>query len=102
MKANDLVPPPHLEAGDLEKDVFVTITGVDFEEVGEEKGRKGVLHLKEFSRSMVLNRTNLKRIVMQHGDQTDDWIGKGIVIYGSETEFAGRTVPCIRVRSLPI
>lgn len=99
MRANELCPPPHLEAADLNgKDTVVTITGVDFAEVGEEKARKGVLRLEEFPRAMVLNRTNLKRLIAMLGNETDDWTGKRITLYPSETDFGGNTVPCLRVR----
>jgi hypothetical protein len=78
--------------------MVVTIDHVDFHEVGEEKQNKGVLYYQEFKRAMVLNRTNLRRIIGLHGTETEEWIGKRITLYPSETDFAGRTVPCIRVR----
>lgn len=98
MRASELCPPPHLEAADFSGDTEVTIAGVAFSEVGEEKQTKGVLKFAEYSRSMVLNRTNLKRIIAQHGNETDSWVGKKITLYPSETDFAGKTVDCIRVR----
>lgn len=98
MKANELCPAPHLEAADLSGDTPVTIKGVDFREVGDEKVTKGVVFFDEFPRGLVLNRTNLKRIIAQHGGETDDWIGKTITLYPSETDFGGKTVDCIRVR----
>lgn len=98
MKANELCPAPHLEAADLAGDTSVTIKGVTFAEVGEDKERKGVVLFEEFPRALVLNRTNLKRIIRQHGNETDGWIGQTIVLFPSETDWGGRTVPCIRVR----
>ena len=99
MQANDLCPSPHLEAADLaDAEKVVTIRGVDFHDVGEERAKKGVVYFQEFARAMVLNRTNLKRIVALHGNDTDSWPGKRITLYPSETDFGGRTVPCIRVR----
>ena len=83
----------------VDRHVIVRIFGdVDFHEVGEEKQEKGVIYYEEFSRAMVLNRTNLKRIVGIYGNDTDEWTGKQISLYPSETDFGGRTVPCIRVR----
>jgi len=100
MHANELCPAPHLEAADLNgQDVKVTIRGVDFHQVGEEREEKGVVLFNEFPRAMVLNRTNLKRIVALHGSDTDAWIGKSVTLYPSETDWGGRTVPCIRVRT---
>ena len=99
MKANELCPSPHLEAADLDgKDMVVTIQGVCFEVVGKEQVEKGVIHFKEFSRGFVVNRTNTQRIVAQYGNDCDDWIGKKITLYPSETDFGGQTVPCIRIR----
>jgi hypothetical protein len=99
MQANKLCPSPNLEAADLcEKPVVVTMKDVGFKIVGEAKVNKGVIHLVEFDRPLVLNRTNLKRIVALYGSDTDAWGGKKIELYPSEAEMAGKTVPCIRVR----
>ena len=99
MKANELCPAPHLEAADLcGEDMKVEIERVGFSEVGAEKENKGVIYFKDLPRGMVVNRTNLKRIVAQLGDDTDEWVGKAITLYPSETDYAGKTVPCIRVR----
>lgn len=102
MKANELCPAPHLEAADLDgTDMVVTIKGIGFGEVGEDKAKKGLVMLEEFPRSWVLNRTNLKRLIAMYGNETDAWIGKKVTLYPSETDFAGKTVPCIRVREMP-
>jgi hypothetical protein len=98
MKASELCPPPHLEAADLEGDTVLTIKGVDFREVGDEKVTKGVVFFDEHKRGLVLNRTNLKRIIAAHGNETDSWVGKKITLYPSETDYQGKTVDCIRVR----
>lgn len=98
MKANEVCPSPHLEAADFPADTEVTIKAVNFAEVGAEKVKKGVLYFEELPRGMVVNRTNLKRIIAWHGNETDDWVGKKITLYASETEYNGDTVDCIRVR----
>jgi hypothetical protein len=98
MEASKLCPAPHIEAAELTGDTIVTIKGVRFAKVGEDKVDRGVIDFKEFDRGMVLNRTNLKRIIGHHGNDTEGWVGKKITIYPSETDYAGRTVPCIRVR----
>lgn len=99
MKATDLCPSPHIEAADLQgKDVTVTIKSVGFAEVGAEQERKGIVFFEEFDRGFVINRTNLKRVIALHGSDTDEWVGKKIILYPSETDFGGKTVPCLRVR----
>ena len=99
MKAIELCPPKHLGAVDLDgKETEVTIKTVAFTTVGEKQDRKGALVFNEFDRPMVINRTNIKRLITQLGNETDTWTGKKITIYPSETDFGGETVPCIRVK----
>lgn len=99
MKAIELCPPKHLDAADLGgKDCVVTIKEVGFTEVGEAKEKKGFVLYQEFARPMVLNRTNVKRLIAHHGGDTSAWVGKQVTLYPSETDFAGKVVPCIRVR----
>lgn len=99
MEATKLCPAPHLEAADFPTDTEVTIKNVAIkDDIGEDKVTKGVVFFEECDRGMVLNRTNLKRIIAQHGNETDEWAGKKITLYPSETDYGGRTVPCIRVR----
>lgn len=99
MQANKLCPAPHLEAADLNgQEVEVTIAKVGFAQVGAEQVEKGVIYFAEFDRGFVVNRTNIKRIIAWHGNETDAWIGKKLMLYESEAEFNGQTVPCIRVR----
>ena len=99
MRSIDLCPPPHLTAADLNGgDLTVTIKRVGFADVGEAKETKGVIYFEEFGRGMVVNATNRKRIEGWHGLETDEWTGKKITLYPSETEYGGQTVECIRVR----
>lgn len=99
MRANDLCPSPHLEAADFDGDTIVTIKGWEMKKVGrDQKVEKGVLFFEEFDRGMVLNRTNLHRLIRQLGKDAKDWIGKQVTLYPSETDFNQQTVPCIRVR----
>jgi hypothetical protein len=77
----------------------VTIEAVQMEsDIGEEKITRGTVKYREFPRTMVLNRTNTRRLISRLGDDTDEWLGKQVELYPSETDFGGRTVPCIRVR----
>lgn len=98
MDISKFCPSPHITSDELQGDTVVTITGADFEDVGAEKVKKGVLTLAEFDRGFVCNKTNTKRIASLYGRETDDWVGKQITLYPSEADYNGDTVPCIRVR----
>lgn len=102
MRVTELCPSPHLEALDvgdkIGDEVIVTIKGVRIAEVGQDKVAKGVVEFNEYDRGLVLNKTNSRMIASIHGAQTDQWKGKKLVLYRSETSFQNKTVPCIRVK----
>ncbi len=101
VNAIDLCPPKHLEAADigpLASAKVLTIEKVHYSEVGKNKEIKGAVKFKEFTRSMVLNRTNLKRLIAHFGQNLTEWPGKQVEVYASEAEYEGEVRPCLRVR----
>ncbi len=83
-----------LRAQDLDEgDVVTTVTGSttkDFDD-GER-----IIMATEFG-SVVLNKTNLKRVAGAFGSDTERWVGRSVKLCKEETNFAGKQVPCIRV-----
>lgn len=99
---NDAFPSNYIKASDLQgRDAVVTINRVDFEAVGREREMKAVVYFEGKQKGMVLNKTNAKKIIEISGSAiTEEWPGTQIKIYPTETEFAGETVDCIRVKSV--
>ncbi len=97
---NDAFPSNYLKASDLQgREVVVSIDRVEFEAVGREKEQKAVLHFIGKSKGFVLNKTNARKITEIAGSAlTEEWHGVAIVVYPTETEYAGDTVDCIRVK----
>ncbi len=93
-------PSKYICAEDLRGEVVpVTIERITQEEMPNGDGElRPVLYFRGAKKGMVLNKTNAKRIASIYGEDTDDWIGKEILIYPSETDLRGETVPCIRVK----
>ena len=97
MNIGQIFPSKYVSSGDLNgEDITVTIQRARIDEIeGEDclmlsfEGRK-----KDF----VVNKTNAKSIAKLHGDETDDWIGKQITLYQTQTEYKGEMVDCIRIR----
>src|SRR5688572_17451645 len=100
MKVTELCPSPHLEALDcgdkLGDELTVTIDSVAHKTVGAEKVTKGVVFFAEVDRGLVLNKTNSRTIAAMYGIDTDEWTGKKVTLYRSETSYQNKTVPCIR------
>lgn len=97
----DAFPSKYVKAGDLHgSEKIVTIKGVKTEEVGRGRERKLVVYFKGAEKGLVLNKTNATRIAKLVGSEdTDDWTGKQVKLFATETEFGGETVDCIRIKS---
>lgn len=97
---NDAFPSNYLKASDLKgNQVVVTIDKVEFEPVGRQREMKAVVYFVGKEKGVVLNKTNANKITEIAGSAlTEDWHGTAIVLYPTETEFAGESVECIRVK----
>ncbi|KKM68111.1 hypothetical protein LCGC14_1464250 [marine sediment metagenome] len=91
-----------LKAQDLGSNEFpLTINSYQIQDVGgkgESKDTKAVLSFKEAKKGFVLNKTNANTIASMYGPEMDHWIGKKITLFATQTDFAGKPVPCIRVK----
>ena len=96
MKISDVFPSKYLKAEDLEgANVTVTIEEVNREEVGPKKESKLVISFVNTLKKMVLNKTNAATIAKLYGEETDEWLGKRIILYSKDTEFQGKwSSPC--------
>lgn len=100
MKLSEAFPSNYLKASDLNgKDVVLTIKGAEIESLGSPSNpdRKLVLRLNGTEKGFVLNKTNATTISGLYGDDTDNWIGKKIIVGAREVEFQGKMVMSLRV-----
>lgn len=97
MKTNQIFPSKYLAAADLnDEHKTLTISGAEMETLNEEQ--KLVLLFREVGKGMVVNKTNCRALESALGsDDTDDWIGRRIVLYPAMVDFQGRQVEAIRV-----
>ena len=98
MKLSEAFPSNYLKSDDLQgRDVTVVIATAEFGMLGED--RKLVLTFQGKKKSMVCNKTNANRIAYMYGDDTDDWVGKEIILTSEFVEFQGKTVKGLRVKA---
>lgn len=98
MDINAAFPTKYLAASDLMgHEVACTMSDVRYEIMPDDE-QKPVLYFQGKQKGLVLNKTNANVIAEQHGHETDEWNGKQIVLFPTQTDFGGRTVPCIRVK----
>lgn len=98
MNVNSIYPSKYLKESDLRgRNVTVTIRTVQIVKIAEDK--KPVAFFEGKDKGLVLNKTLLNAIAKATGEQdTDNWPGKRITLYPTETEYRGDVVPCIRVK----
>ena len=58
-----------------------------------------LLMFDEYDKGLVMNPTKAGPIIDLYGDETDDWVGRQIVIFPTECDLDGETVACIRCRA---
>lgn len=94
----------YLKQSDVDGEMTVTIAKVgkvNLAKDGDAPEYKWAVRFQEFDKPMLLNATNIKRIVKAMGtNESDDWAGKKIVLYvDPDIEFAGNVVGGLRLRS---
>lgn len=91
-----------LGAWDLpDRDVVVTIAsagGGELTGLGGRKTKKPIISIVGKDKKIAINATNGKAIAGMYGVYVQDWVGKKITIYKTQTQMGGETVDCIRIR----
>ena len=104
MKISEMLPSKYLKKSDVPEPVKVTVQSISKVNVAKEDETpefRWTVKWHEFEKPMVMNSTNLKRMALALGDDTDDWIGNQVVLYtDEEVEYAGKIVGGLRVRQI--
>lgn len=96
-----LFPGKYLKAADLDgEDRPLVIERLVVEWIGQgaDAEEKPVLFFEGEDQGLVLNVTNAATIAELHGEDTDDWPGRTIVLYPTRVQFGAKVVDAIRVR----
>jgi hypothetical protein len=89
-----------LKAADLQgTEPVVIISSVEMKKF--DNGNKLVVTFQGKKKVLVCNKTNANRIAHVHGTNTDNWIGKEIILFTDLVDFQGKTVEAIRIRPVP-
>ena len=98
MKISEAYPSKYLRTTDLAgKPCVLTITGCDMQTYGDGTTAP-VIGFRGTEKMLGLNKTNAGTIAALYGDETEDWVGKPIEVFPTETDYQGKRMPCIRVR----
>ena len=101
MNINDAYPSKYIKEADLQgKPRVLTVARVSVESLDQSSGEtKPVVYFQSTQKGLVLNITNKNVFVLLYGAETNNWTGRQIELYPSQTDFRGDVVPCIRCRA---
>jgi hypothetical protein len=97
---SDLFPSKWFKASDIpETGLPVRIAKITRESIGTEQKDKPIVHFANQEKALVLNATNFDCIdAALNESDTDKWTGRVVELFATETSFAGKVMPCVRVR----
>lgn len=95
MNINEQYPSKYLKAADISDAVQVVISNIMIDEVGDD--RKPIIFFNGFDKGMVLNKTNSGNISGLYGYETDNWMGKTMILQTAMVDFQGRSTPALRL-----
>jgi hypothetical protein len=103
MSIKSFFPSNFLKPSDITVDEVVTIKEVRPELVGREREERPVLYLREYSRDIVLNKTNAETIAAVYGDDETTWTGKRVTLFTEMVRnvSTGQMGPAIRMAAAP-
>lgn len=100
---DELFPGRFMKAGQFKgRDVTLTITAVDRENLGSEKEKdvRPILSFQRTEKMLVLNKTNGLCLLEMFGRATGEWVGKRVTLYPEKIDYEGHDL-AVRVRGSP-
>lgn len=102
-RTSEMIESKYLKQSDFPNPLIVTVAKVgkvDLAKEGEKPQPKWAVRFQEFDKPMILNGTNIQLLEKACGsDDTDDWIGKEVIVYTDESvSFGGQVVGGLRIR----
>lgn len=99
VNVNTAFPSNYLKAADLQgRDVKCIIDRVQMEDIGSD--HKPVVYFQGKEKGLVLNKTNAFTISDVYGAETEEWYGKAVILFATKTDFQGKRVDAIRLRTV--
>jgi len=102
VNVNEAFPSNWLAAHDLNgRDITLIINKSSVENLGQppQVDRKLCIWFNGTEKGMTLNVINRNTIIDMYGPETNNWHGESITVYPTTTEWQGKMVPCVRIRT---
>ena len=97
MLMKEMYPKKFVVPADIPKTVVWTVDRVEYATMPN-GDVKPVVFFEEEEKGVIANVTNCTVVALEHGDDTDKWIGKKLEIHTPPVTFNNVTKPAIRFR----
>jgi len=107
MKLGDAFPSKYLSGKDIGDNlVRVKIKDIEMDDVSGDGEMKPLMYFEGKKKALILNKTNYSRLGLffpdfAASDDSDDLIGKEVIIYTELITFQGSTNPACRLKAIP-
>lgn len=100
---NEMLQSKYLKKEDFPEPAVLSISSISRVNIAKDNEKpqyKYAMSFEELGKPLLLNSTNIKRAAKACGsDNSDDWIGKKLVVYNDEeVEFGGEIIGGLRIR----
>lgn len=98
---NDMFPKPHITADLLNKPYELVIRSVEQKELRPNNTAvtSWIIRFEKAEKYLILNKTNANAIASMYGPNTDDWLGKKVVLFRTQAKIKGQMQDVVRVQS---
>ena len=99
MNMTDFINSNYIKGEDIAQNVLIeaTIASVKMKEF--EDGEKSVVALED-GRQLILNQTRLKALIGAFGPNSENWIGKSVILSRGLAPYAGKIVPAVKIEPI--
>jgi len=93
----------YIKKEDVEKPILVTILKIEHEDISQENEPplyKYIMYFTDYEKPLALNQTNIMLSAHALGsEESDDWIGKNIVLFNDKTVVFNGKLGGVRIRA---
>jgi hypothetical protein len=99
MNMTDFVNSNYIKGEDIAQNVLIEATIASVKRKEFEDSEKSVIALED-GRQVVLNQTRLKVLIGAFGPNSENWIGKPVILSRGQERYGGKSVPAVRMEPI--
>jgi hypothetical protein len=99
MNMTDFINSNYIKGEDIAQNVLIEATIASVKKKEFEDGEKSVIALED-GRQVVLNQTRLKALIGAFGPNSENWIGKSVILSRVQAMYAGKPLPAVKIEPI--